>query len=55
MSRGQIIHEIPKSELSERRIIESIVGGVHVGFDLSLPNQGKSIADQTAEAAGVEA
>lgn len=54
MSRGQIIHEIPKSELTERRIIESIVGGVHVGFDLSLPDQGKSIADQTAEAAGEE-
>ncbi|MCI0711953.1 MAG: ATP-binding cassette domain-containing protein, partial [Chloroflexi bacterium] len=54
MSRGQIIHEIPKSELSERRIIESIVGGVHLGFDLSLPEQGKSIADQAAEAAGVE-
>jgi ribose transport system ATP-binding protein len=54
MSRGQIIHEIPKAELSERRIIESIVGGVHLGFDVSLPDQGKSIADQTAEAAGVE-
>lgn len=54
MSRGQIIHEIPKHELSERRIIESIVGGVHVGFDVSLPEQGKSIADQTAEAAGEE-
>jgi ribose transport system ATP-binding protein len=53
MSRGQIIHEIPKAELSERRIIESIVGGVHLGFDVSLPDQGKSIADQTAEAAGV--
>jgi ribose transport system ATP-binding protein len=54
MSRGQIIHEIPKAELSERRIIESIVGGVHLGFDVRLPDQGKSIADQTAEAAGVE-
>lgn len=51
MSRGQIIHEIAKEDLSERRIIESIVGGVHLGFDVSLPDQGKSIADQTVEAA----
>lgn len=54
MSRGQIIHEITRDELSEARIIESIVGGVHLGFDVSLPDQGKSIADQTAEAAGVD-
>jgi hypothetical protein len=26
MSRGQIIDEIPQAELSERRIIEAIVG-----------------------------
>jgi ribose transport system ATP-binding protein len=52
MSRGQIIHEISKADLTERRIIESIVGGVHLGFDVNLPQQGKSIADQTAEAAG---
>lgn len=51
MSRGQIIHEIAKDELSERRIIESIVGGVHLGFDVNLPDQGKSIADLTVEAA----
>ncbi len=31
MSRGQIIHEIPHSELSERRIVEAIVGGINVG------------------------
>jgi ribose transport system ATP-binding protein len=49
MSRGQIIHEIPRAELSERRIIESIVSGVHLGFDVSLPDQGKSIADQVAD------
>lgn len=55
MSRGQIIHEIPRAELSERRIIESIVGGVHLGFDVSLPDQGKSIAAQVAENAGEEA
>jgi ABC-type multidrug transport system ATPase subunit len=55
MSRGQIIHEIPRSELSERRIIESIVSGVHLGFDMSLPDQGKSIAAQVAENAGEEA
>jgi ribose transport system ATP-binding protein len=55
MSRGQIIHEIPRAELSERRIIESIVGGVHLGFDMSLPDQGKSIAAQVAENAGEEA
>jgi ribose transport system ATP-binding protein len=54
MSRGQIIHEIPQSELSERRIIESIVGGVHLGFDMTMRDEVTSIADQTAEAAGVE-
>ena len=53
MSRGQIIHEIPQEELSERRIIESIVGGVHLGFDVSGPDQGKSIAEQAAENAGM--
>jgi ribose transport system ATP-binding protein len=53
MSRGQIIHEIPQEELSERRIIESIVGGVHLGFDASGPDQGKSIAEQAAENAGM--
>ncbi|MCC6615730.1 MAG: sugar ABC transporter ATP-binding protein [Anaerolineae bacterium] len=52
MSRGQIIDDIPLAELSERRITEAIVGGVHLGFDASGPDQGKSIADQTAEAAG---
>jgi ribose transport system ATP-binding protein len=31
MSRGQIIREIPQSELSEKRIIEAIVGGLNVG------------------------
>jgi ribose transport system permease protein/ribose transport system ATP-binding protein len=50
MSRGQIINEIPQSELSEHRIIEAIVGGVNV----SLPASGKSIAEQAAENAGVE-
>lgn len=52
MSRGQIIDDIPQGDLSERRITEAIVGGVHLGFDASGPDQGKSIADQTAEAAG---
>jgi ribose transport system ATP-binding protein len=52
MSRGQIIDDIPLAELSERRITEAIVGGVHLSFDASGPDQGKSIADQTAEAAG---
>jgi ribose transport system ATP-binding protein len=32
MSRGQIIDEIPRAELSEKRIIESIVGGVGFGL-----------------------
>jgi ribose transport system ATP-binding protein len=54
MSRGQIVHEIPKSDLSERYIIEAIVGGVHLGFDLTLPASGKSIAEQAAENAGEE-
>lgn len=52
MSRGQIIDDIPQAELSEQRITEAIVGGVHLGFDASGPEQGKSIADQTSEAAG---
>jgi ribose transport system ATP-binding protein len=31
LSRGQIVHEIPQAELSERRIIEAMVGGVKLG------------------------
>ncbi len=31
LSRGQIVHEIPREELSERRIIEAMVGGVKLG------------------------
>lgn len=32
MSRGQIVDEIPRADLSEKRIIESIVGGVGFGL-----------------------
>ena len=32
MSRGQIVSEIQRADLSERRIIESIVGGVGFGL-----------------------
>jgi len=39
LSRGQIVHEIPQAELSERRIIEAMVGGVKAG----------SVAEQFAE------
>lgn len=31
ISRGQIVHEIPQDELSERRIIEAMVRGVKLG------------------------
>jgi ribose transport system ATP-binding protein len=31
LSRGQIVHEIPQVELSERRIIEAMVSGVKLG------------------------
>jgi ribose transport system ATP-binding protein len=48
MSRGQIIREIPREQLSEHTIIEAIVGGINV----SLPDAGKSIGEQVAEKAG---
>jgi ribose transport system ATP-binding protein len=54
MSRGQIIHEISGSELSERRIIEAIVGGVNLSHDQGLPVPGMSIAEQAAENAAEE-
>jgi len=37
MSRGQIIDEIPRADLSEKRIIESIVGGVGFGLKTGRP------------------
>ncbi len=37
MSRGQIIHEIQRADLSEKRIIESIVGGVGFGLKAGRP------------------
>jgi ribose transport system ATP-binding protein len=32
MSRGQIVSEIQRADLSEKRIIESIVGGIGFGL-----------------------
>lgn len=43
MSRGQFVDEILQSELSERRIIEAMVGGVS---GLILPEPSMSIAEQ---------
>jgi len=37
MSRGQVIDEIPHADLSEKRIIESIVGGVGFGLKRGRP------------------
>jgi ribose transport system ATP-binding protein len=37
MSRGQIIDEIPRLELSEQRIVQSIVGGVGFGLRARRP------------------
>lgn len=44
MSRGQIVDEIPRAELSEKRIIESIVGGV--GFGLKTGPRAATNLDQ---------
>jgi hypothetical protein len=32
MSRGQIVSEIQRDDLSEQRIVESIVGGIGFGL-----------------------
>jgi ribose transport system ATP-binding protein len=37
MSRGQIIDEIQRADLSEKRIVESIVGGVGFGLKARRP------------------
>jgi ribose transport system ATP-binding protein len=37
MSRGQIIDEIPRADLSEKRIVASIVGGVGFGLKARRP------------------
>ena len=37
MSRGQIIHEIQRADLSEKRIVEAIVGGVGFGLKARRP------------------
>ncbi len=45
MSRGQIIDEIQRADLSEKRIIESIVGGVGFGLKARrLPSMGRRAA-----------
>jgi ribose transport system ATP-binding protein len=44
MSRGQIVDEIPRAELSEKRIVESIVGGV--GFGLKTGPRAATNLDQ---------
>jgi ribose transport system ATP-binding protein len=51
MSRGQIINEIAGSDLSERRIIEAIVGGVNLSYDMNLPAPTASIEKQTIDRA----
>jgi ribose transport system ATP-binding protein len=51
MSRGQIVNEISQPELSERRIIEAIVGDVNPDFDQSQPAPAKSVAEQVIERA----
>jgi ribose transport system ATP-binding protein len=37
MSRGQVIDEIPRADLSEQRIVQSIVGGVGFGLKARRP------------------
>jgi ribose transport system ATP-binding protein len=39
MSRGRIVDEIPAAELSERRIVEAIVGSRHVPRGVAMPSQ----------------
>ena len=51
MSRGQIVNELTGDDLSERRIIEAIVGGVNISVDVIMPDVDKSIADLTAQGA----
>jgi ribose transport system ATP-binding protein len=52
MSRGQIINEIDRDDLSERRIIEAIVGGVNLSYDMSLPSPTVSIEQQAVVSLG---
>jgi len=52
MSRGQIINELAGDELSERRIIEAIVSGVNLSYDVSLPTPMMSIEEQAIDNAG---
>lgn len=52
MSRGQIINEIDGDDLSERRIIEAIVGGVNLSYDMSLPAPTSSIEEQALDSLG---
>jgi ribose transport system ATP-binding protein len=39
MSRGRIVDEIPAAELSERRIVEAIVGSRHIPRGVAMPSQ----------------
>jgi ribose transport system ATP-binding protein len=54
MSRGQIVNELTGDDLTERHIIEAIVGGVNISIDVVMPDVGKSIADLTGENAAKE-
>jgi ribose transport system ATP-binding protein len=54
MSRGQIVNELTGDDLTERHIIEAIVGGVNISIDVVMPDVGKSIADLTGENAARE-
>ncbi|HEY4688534.1 MAG TPA: sugar ABC transporter ATP-binding protein, partial [Anaerolineae bacterium] len=51
MSRGQIIDEIQKADLSEQRIIEAIVGGVGFGLRSRTPSRYDRPNDSLAPAA----
>lgn len=54
MSRGQIINELTGDDLNERRIIEAIVGGVNLSYDISLPMPTQSIEQQAIDGAEAE-
>jgi ribose transport system ATP-binding protein len=46
MSRGQITQEIPKAELSEKSIIEAIVGGIGLRYETVAPAPSLSVEEQ---------
>jgi len=54
MSRGQIVNELTGDQLTERHIIEAIVGGVNISIDVVMPDVDSSIADLTERKAAKE-